>query len=100
MPGKPRKYRLYPLARADLEEIWLYTVKTWSVAQADTYYKQLVSTFDALAAGKRRGRNIDHIRQGYFRLSVGSHFIFYRDSGAGLEIVRILHRRRDIERHL
>lgn len=36
MPRKPSNYKLSLLARADLEEIWLYTLKTWSVARADT----------------------------------------------------------------
>lgn len=100
MPRKPSDYKLSPLARADLEEIWLYTLKTWSVARADTYHRKLVNAFEALAAGTRQGRHVDHIRRGYFRLAVGSHFIFYRESGEAIEIVRVLHKRRDIERHL
>lgn len=100
MPRKPSNHRLLPLARADLEEIWLYTLKTWSVVQADTYHRKLVDAFEALAAGTREGGNVDHIRRGYFRLAVGSHLIFYRESGEAIEIVRVLHKRRDIERHL
>ncbi len=100
MPRKPSDYKLSPLARADLEETWLYTLKTWSAARADTYHRNFVSAFEALAAGTREGGNVDHIRQGYFRLAVGSHFIFYRESGEAIEIVRVLHKRRDIERHL
>ncbi len=100
MPRKPRNFKLFPLARADLEEIWLYTLKTWSADQADSYHQKIVNAFEALAAGTRQGRKVDQIRQGYLRLAVGSHFIFYRDSGERIEIVRILHQRRDFERHL
>ena len=100
MPRKPRNFKLFPLARADLEEIWLYTLKTWSAAQADTYHRKFVIAFEALAAGTREGRNVDHIRQGYFRLAIGSHAIFYRESADEIEIVRVLHQRMDFERHL
>ena len=104
MPRKLRNYTLFPLARADLQEIWRYTLKTWSAAQADTYHRKFVSAFESLAAGTREGRKVDRIRQGYFRLAVGSHFIFYRifhrESGEEIEIVRVLHQRRDIEMHL
>ena len=100
MPRKPRNFKLFPLARADLEEIWLYTFKTWSAAQADIYHRKIVSAFDALAAGTREGRRVDHIQHGYFRLAVGSHVIFYRENGERIEIVRVLHQRQDVERHL
>ena len=38
MPGSGRTYRLFPLAEADLEEIWLYTFNNWSLEQADKYH--------------------------------------------------------------
>lgn len=72
------RYRLSPLARADLEEIWLYTLKRWSVEQADRYYNDIMETLDALAEGTRTGRAADDIRQGYLKCAVGSHLIFYR----------------------
>ena len=34
-------YQLTPLAEADLEEIWLYTFRNWSVEQADSYHRDL-----------------------------------------------------------
>ena len=80
--------------------IWLYTLRTWSAAQADTYHREIVRAIEALTAGTREGRNVDHIRQGYFRLALGSHLIFYRESSDGIEIVRVLHQRRDIEKRL
>jgi toxin ParE1/3/4 len=43
------------------------------------------------------GRAINDIRDGYFKLSVGSHFLCYRLTDTGvLEVVRILHQRMDI----
>jgi len=47
-----------------------------------------------------RGRACDDIRPGYRKYHVGRHLIFYRESPEGLEIIRILHDRMDIETHL
>ncbi len=100
MPQNTRNIELFPLARADLEEIWLYTFNTWSLEQADSYHRKIVSAFEALADGTKKGRKVGHIRQGYFRFPVGSHFIFYRQTESGIEVVRVLHQRMDIEQHL
>ena len=49
MPASnPIAYRLAPAARRDLEDIWLYTAQTWTMAQADRYTDILEDTFDRL----------------------------------------------------
>ena len=47
-----------------------------------------------------RGRPCDDIRAGYYKLSVGSHVLFYRLIPDGVDIVRILHQSMDFGRHL
>lgn len=91
--------RLSPLAVADLEDIWLYTFKQWSPEQADAYHHHLIAAIVALAKGGKVGRRTD-IREGYFKCAVGRHFVFYRHSDASLDVIRILHQRMDVERHL
>ncbi len=99
MPGKRRGYRLSPRAEADLEEIGLYTFKNRSAEQADSYHNAIVAAFEELAAGSKTGRPVD-IREGYFKYPAGSHLVFYRLSEAGLVVVRVLHQRMDVGRHL
>jgi toxin ParE1/3/4 len=41
----------------------------------------------------------DDIRPGYCKYQVGRHLIFYRQVSDGLEIVRVLHDRMDVETH-
>lgn len=48
--GKRRPCRLAPAAATDLEDIWLYTARNWSVEQADRYTDALESVFDTLVA--------------------------------------------------
>lgn len=99
MPDRARPYRLSPRAEADLEDIWLYTFKHWSLAQADSYFADFIAAFEGLSAGSRTGRPVD-IRNGYFKYPVGAHVVFYRPSTESLNIVRVLHRRMDVGRHL
>ncbi len=53
-----------------------------------------------LADGSKRGRQIEQIKPGYLCLSSGSHYIVYKQSAAGITIIRILHQRMNISRHL
>jgi toxin ParE1/3/4 len=70
-------------------------------AQAERYTLALRDACEALASGGKRGRQIDHIRPGYNKFAVGSHVLFFRrvDAG-GIEVVRILHQRMDVETRL
>ncbi|MGK6315400.1 type II toxin-antitoxin system RelE/ParE family toxin [Neorhizobium sp. DT-125] len=99
MAGKARGYRLSPLAEADLEEIWSYTVEIWSWEQAERYHSEIIATLENLASRERTGRRVD-IREGYLKYSIGSHFVFYRLAENGIDVIRILHQRMDVSRYL
>ena len=94
------RYLLSPRARADLDDIWDYTVETWSAEQAERYIRILQQAIETIAADPTRGRACDDIRPGYRKFSVGSHVIFYRRLDSAVDVIRILHQRRDFERHL
>jgi toxin ParE1/3/4 len=99
MSAKLRELCLRPLAEADLEQIWLYSLERWSMKQADLYVSNLIAAMGELARGSKAGRECN-VRDGYFQYAVGSHLIFYRVTNAALDVVRILHQRMDVERHL
>ncbi|CAN7427075.1 type II toxin-antitoxin system RelE/ParE family toxin [Mesorhizobium sp. LjRoot246] len=67
--------------------------------QADRYHHDLIDAIEALARGVKTGRRTD-VREGYFKYPVGQHFIFFRQSESTLDVIRILHQRMDVERHL
>ncbi|WP_072858745.1 type II toxin-antitoxin system RelE/ParE family toxin [Loktanella atrilutea] len=92
-------YTLAPLAEIDLEEIWFYTFQTWSFAQADNYFRDLLATFEALGAGDRTGRDVD-VRPGYLKCPVGSHMVYFRERKDCIEIIRVLHQWQDISQNL
>ncbi|WP_342074902.1 type II toxin-antitoxin system RelE/ParE family toxin [Yoonia sp. SS1-5] len=88
-----------PAAAADLDNIWDYTVEEWGADQADRYTDDIQNTCDSLARGEKRGRDVG-IRSGYLKHAVGKHFVFFRTTKAGIEVIRILHQSMDVGRHL
>jgi toxin ParE1/3/4 len=94
-------YRISEKALEDLEDIWLYTFKTWSQEQADRYYNLLINEFEYSASNFDYGRAADHIKQGYRTSKIKSHLIFYQKSDDGvIEIIRVLHENMNVENRL
>lgn len=95
------RYLLSPAAQADLEQIWDYTHDRWGVDQAEEYLRDLQRAIERAAANPRIGRSCDEIRPGYRKLAAGSHTLFYRVTAEGvIDVVRVLHQRMDVDRHL
>lgn len=86
----------------DIENIWLYTIETWSIEQADRYYNQILNEIEYITEHPLSGRNADHIRKSYRYSRVKSHLIFYKIKmiEEKIEIIRILHHSMDVERIL
>ena len=97
---KALAYVISKKAVADLEEIWLYTVEKWSVAQADRYYNLIFDEINFICRNINSGKSMEHVRKGYRASKVKSHLIFYRVSNNTIEVIRILHERMDIENRL
>ena len=93
-------YIISKKAVIDLEEIWLFTVDKWSVAQADRYYMLIIDEIEFIGKNITCGKPMDNIRKGYRATKVKSHLIFYRLVNNTVEIIRILHERMDIENRL
>jgi len=94
---KSLPYVITKKAVADLEEIWLYTVKNWSVTQADRYYNLIFDEIGFICKHPSAGKSMEHIRKGYRASKVKSHLIFYRIINDTIEVIRILHERMDID---
>lgn len=94
------RFRLTPAAQRDLSSIWDFTQDRWGPRQAESYTRELRAAVERVAEDPRRGRPCDEIREGYRRFGIGSHVLFYVESTAGVDIIRILHQRMDPTRHL
>ena len=91
-------FRLTPAAQADLAKIWDYSVETWGLAQAESYIRDIESACRKLVGGVMVSRDAGHVRAGYRKARVGHHFLYFivADDG-GIEIMRILHERMDVD---
>ena len=90
-------YRLSPEAKKDLLAIRAYTRDKWGNQQALKYLDALEKRCAELAKSPHIGRERREIKSGYRSLAEGKHVIFYRVGDSGIDILRILHGRMDIE---
>ncbi len=94
------EYRLSPRAQRDLDALFDYTVAEWGAAQALRYIDLIEEACAHLAEAPLQAQDCGHIRPGYRRRGVGQHAIYFRPTRYGLAVVRILHQRMDVGRHL
>ena len=100
MPKTFKSFTIRPEAETDLENIWAYGTKTWSLEIAAAYYDQMISGLNDLLAGLKAIQDVSPVRAGYFRIKVGVHHIYFTEEGGNIDIVRILHERMNPSLHL
>lgn len=70
-------FELSPEADADLDGIFDYTARLWSVEQGHKYLLQLNACMEQVAAGKGQPKNFSHIRPGLRSIRCQRHIIFF-----------------------
>ena len=90
-------YRLSDPAIQDLEEIYAF-VAARSRPAAGALVDQFTERFERLAEMPGMGRRREELPQTLRSSIVGYYMIFYRQNEGAVEIVRVLHGSRDIER--
>lgn len=88
-----RTVKLRPAARADLENIWAYTVDMWSVDQASVYVSGLGAAFERLAQFPELSRLRTEFAPPVRVHQYEKHVIVYAEQDSNLEVIRILHSR-------
>ncbi|MBV6388535.1 MAG: Toxin ParE1 [Nitrosomonas europaea] len=94
------EYRLSPAAQRDLDGIFNYTFQQWGTAQAIHYIDILEAACVKLVEIPSQGQDCSYIRPGYRRRHVERHIVYYRIEPFGVAIIRILHYRQNVLRHL
>ncbi|MCO6384605.1 MAG: type II toxin-antitoxin system RelE/ParE family toxin [Vannielia sp.] len=88
-------YDLTVSAEADVVEIWQYTARTWSEAQAQAYHAELQGCFSRLALGPFR--RFDDIAPGLRSCRVGRHVVFWlAAAGKVPQVIAVLHERMNL----
>ncbi len=94
------KLLVSPKAISDLEVIFEYTARTWSLIQAEKYHDELYSGMLQLCNEPSMGK-VYYFKKGNYRyLKVNRHLIFYQTNPNECIIVRILHEVMDLSVHL
>ena len=88
-------YRLTRRARQDVLHIWKYIADESEVA-ADRFVDLLTHYFALLGDNPHAGRRREDLRQGYRSFPVGEYLIFYRIVDPGIQILHVVHGRRDL----
>jgi len=85
----------------DINNIWKYTAKKWSVEQANRYYNLLIDEIEYVANNFETARDFGYVRKFYKYSKVKSHLIFFKlNKRNEIEVIRVLHERMDIENRL
>lgn len=90
---------LSPRAKLDLGNIWDYTLSQWGVEHAEKYVRELWSSMEHAANNPIKSIDIGDVRREYKKSKSGSHVIFFKVTGTGIDVVRILHQKMDFDRH-
>ena len=83
-------FRLTPAAGNDLEDIWTFTAREWSVAQADRYTDILEDTFERLLFMPEMARERAEFDPPVRIHPSAEHLIDYRVEDDHLAILRVL----------
>jgi toxin ParE1/3/4 len=90
------KFNITPRAKADLNNIWDYTVDTWSEEQANKYITALFERFGWISMQPYVGKHRVDIHDDYYCFSQGQHVIFYLIRDNSIDIIGVPHRSMDI----
>ncbi|MCC6815092.1 MAG: type II toxin-antitoxin system RelE/ParE family toxin [Saprospiraceae bacterium] len=90
-------YEISILALKDLDQIWEYTAKQWSIQQANKYYKEIFQFIGKICKNYQFGKSIDEIKKGHRRLNIKSHMIIYKTPVNKIFIDRIFHQNINID---
>lgn len=63
------RYKLSKEALNDLEQIWVYTLETWSIEQADRYFNLILTEIEHLTVNPNYGK--DYSQSGMVIFALG-----------------------------
>ena len=89
------EYRFRPKARADIDGVWHYTIRTWGGPQPRRYLAAIRDPRAELAARAALGKSRDERWPGLRSFPSGKHVVYYLVASYGVDVVRVPHERMD-----
>ncbi len=97
---KPLPLKLSPKARQDFVDILRYTGETWGENQLLSYRDEINDALQAIGNNPLLGHRREDLPATHLAYLVGSHVIVYRTDTECTGVVRILHQRMSLVRHI
>jgi toxin ParE1/3/4 len=97
---KPAVLKLSPQARQDFIDILRYTGERWGQNQLLAYRDKINEALQAIGNNPQLGHHRDDLPPTHLAYLVGSHVIVYRTDADSIGVVRILHQRMSLARHI
>lgn len=97
---KSATLKLSPRARQDFIDILRYTGETWGQNQLLAYRDKINDALQAISYNPLLGHRRDDLPATHLAYLVGAHVIVYRPYTDSIGIVRILHQRMSLARHI
>lgn len=85
--------RITTKAQRDIEDIARYT-------QRNIYLDQLDKILHLISTYPHQGKRCNYIRKNYFKYHVNSHIIFYESVSQQVKVIRVLHKKMDVYKHI
>jgi toxin ParE1/3/4 len=96
MPEKPNRLTWAPRADQDLLDIWSYFAAEASDETADKIVAQIVMAVQRVGELPFSGRPRDDLQAGTRSVLAHPYLVFYRVTGSEVQIIRVLHERRNL----
>ena len=97
---KPHPLQLSPKAEQDFVDILRYTGETWGETQFLVYRDKIHEALQTLRSNPRLGHRRSDLPATHQAFLVGSHIIVYRMRGDTVAVMRILHQRMSLGKHI
>jgi toxin ParE1/3/4 len=98
--SSPKSLQLSPKARQDFVDILRYTGETWGQSQLLVYRDKIDDALKAISRNAELGHARDDLPSTHLAYLVGSHIIIYRINADTIGIIRILHQRMSLAKHV
>ncbi len=92
--------KLSPRAKQDIVDILRYTGEKWGQNQLLVYRDKIKDALQAISQNPETGLDHNDMPSTHRTLLVGSHIIIYRINSEHIGIVRILHQRMSVAKHV
>jgi toxin ParE1/3/4 len=92
----PNKFRKLPQADLDLDSIWNF-IAADDIRAAERQIDRIGKVFQMLVENPSAGRERPELRKDLRSFPVGSYMIFYTPVSDGVEVIRVMNSRQDID---